>query len=125
MTHKLATYCGVHECMNNLVQSGCQFCQCQCAEPVKTHVPKLCLITNSRVDPCLLTAGSTATGRLADMLQRLSPPAAADMLASMLTQSVSFKQQVLEAVDHNERLRLAVTLVQQVSGCNTLSVIAG
>lgn len=118
-------HCGVHECVKNLVQSGCKFCQCQCAEPVQTNVPKLCYASNSCVDPCLLTAGSTATGRLADMLQRLSPPAAADMLASMLTQSVSFKQQVLEAVDHNERLRLAVTLVQQVSGCNTVSISAG
>lgn len=61
-------------------------------------------------------AGSTATSssRLANVLQKLSPPAAADMLASMLTKSVSFKQQVLAAVDANTRMRLALQLVQQV-----------
>lgn len=59
-------------------------------------------------------AGSTATSRLANLLQKLNPPAAADMLASMLTKNVSFKQQVLAAVDPNTRMRLALQLVQQV-----------
>ena len=64
--------------------------------------------------------GSTATGRLADLLQKLSPPAAADMLVSMLTQSTVYKLQVLAAVDHNERMRLALTLVQQVLKFNAV-----
>lgn len=68
----------------------------------------------SSFEGCFLFAGSTATSRLADLLQKLSPPAAADMLASMLTQSVPFKQQVLAAVDYNTRMRLALKLVQQV-----------
>jgi hypothetical protein len=59
-------------------------------------------------------AGSPATGRLAELLQKLSPPAAADVLASMLTRDTAFKQLVLEAVDHNERMRLVVGLLQQV-----------
>lgn len=52
--------------------------------------------------------------RLADMIQRLSPPAAADMLASLLTRDTAFKQLVLDAVDHNERMRLVAGLLQQV-----------
>ena len=60
-------------------------------------------------------AGSPATGRLAELLQKLSPPAAADVLASMLTRDTAFKQLVLEAVDRNERMRLVVGLLQQVS----------
>ncbi|KAA6424523.1 MAG: lon protease protein peroxisomal-like [Trebouxia sp. A1-2] len=58
-------------------------------------------------------AGSPATGRLAELLQKLSPPAAADVLASMLTRDTAFKQLVLEAVDHNERMRLVVGLIQR------------
>lgn len=64
---------------------------------------------------CKYGAGSPATGRLAELLQKLSPPAAADVLASMLTRDTAFKQMVLEAVDHNERMRLVVGLLQQVS----------
>jgi len=64
---------------------------------------------------CKSGAGSPATGRLAELLQKLSPPAAADVLASMLTRDTAFKQLVLEAVDHNERMRLVVGLLQQVS----------
>lgn len=52
--------------------------------------------------------------RLGDMIQRLSPPAAADMLASLLTRDTAFKQLVLEAVDNNERMRLVAGLLQQV-----------
>ena len=40
--------------------------------------------------------------------------AAADVLASMLTRDTAFKQLVLEAVDHNERMRLVVGLLRQV-----------
>ena len=57
--------------------------------------------------------GSSATSKLADLIQKLSPPAAADMLASMLTRDTAFKQLVLEAVDNNERMRLVVGLLQQ------------
>ena len=60
------------------------------------------------------SAGSPATGRLAELLQKLSPPAAADVLASMLTRDTAFKQLVLEAVDNNERMRLVVGLLEQV-----------
>ncbi|KAL0036800.1 hypothetical protein WJX79_010572 [Trebouxia sp. C0005] len=59
------------------------------------------------------SVGSPATGRLAELLQKLSPPAAADVLASMLTRDTAFKQLVLEAVDHNERMRLVVGLIQR------------
>lgn len=52
--------------------------------------------------------------RLTDIVQRLSPPAAADMLASLLTHDTTFKQLVLEAVDNNERMRLVAGLLQQV-----------
>ena len=58
--------------------------------------------------------GSSATSQLAELIQKLSPPAAADMLTSMLTRDTAFKQLVLEAVDNNERLRLVVGLLQQV-----------
>lgn len=72
----------------------------------------------SLLDPsCVVTlgAGSPATGRLTELLQKLlSPPAAADVLASMLTRDTAFKQLVLEAVDHNERMRLVVGLLRQV-----------
>ena len=61
-------------------------------------------------------AGSPATVRMAELLQKLSPPAAADVLASMLTRDTAFKQLVLEAVEPNERMRLVVGLLQQV-GC--------
>ena len=57
----------------------------------------------------------TGTGKpLADMIQKLSPPAAADMLASILSRDTAFKQLVLEAVDNNERMRLVVGLLEQV-----------
>ena len=61
-----------------------------------------------------VVAGSPATVRMAELLQKLSPPAAADVLASMLTRDTAFKQLVLEAVDPNERMRLVVGLLQQV-----------
>lgn len=48
------------------------------------------------------------------MIQKLSPPAAADMLASILSRDTAFKQLVLEAVDNNERMRLVVGLLEQV-----------
>lgn len=57
--------------------------------------------------------GSSATSKLADLILKLSPPAAADMLASMLTRDTAFRQLVLEAVDNNERMRLVVGLLQQ------------
>lgn len=47
-------------------------------------------------------------------MQKLSPPAAADMLASLLTRNTAFKQLVLEAVDNNDRLRLVNGLLQRV-----------
>ncbi|KAL3159511.1 hypothetical protein ABBQ38_009929 [Trebouxia sp. C0009 RCD-2024] len=57
---------------------------------------------------------SLGTGKpLADMIQKLSPPAAADMLASILSRDTAFKQLVLEAVDNNERMRLVVGLLEQ------------
>ena len=59
--------------------------------------------------------GSAATGRLAELVQRLAPPAAADVLTSMLTRDVPFKLQVLAALDYNERMELALRLVQKVS----------
>lgn len=62
-----------------------------------------------------MCAGSAATGRLAEVVQRLAPPAAADVLTSMLTRDVPFKLQVLAALDYNERMGLALGLVQKVS----------
>ena len=46
-------------------------------------------------------AGSPATVRMAELLHKLSPAAAADVLASMLTRDTAFKQLVLEAVEPN------------------------
>ena len=68
----------------------------------------------SRPSHCCCCTGSFVTSRLADLIQKLSPPAAADMLASMLTRDTAFKQLVLEAVDNNDRLRLVNGLLQQV-----------
>ena len=63
----------------------------------------------------LVPAASAATLRLVELFETMPPPAAADMLASMLANDTAFKQLVLEAVDPTERLRIVVGLLQQVS----------
>ena len=72
------------------------------------------LLPDGKANLPLCYTGSSVTSRLADLVQKMSPPAAADMLASMLTRDIVFKQLVLEAVDSNERMRLVVDLLQQV-----------
>lgn len=69
---------------------------------------------------CRCAVGPPLSGGLADGLQKLSAPAAADALASMLTRDTAFKQLVLEAVDPNERMRLVVGLLQQVKKTDIL-----
>ena len=98
--------------MGTLQASLCSSAYTFRADPDTRHgIPCVC---TDVITWCKSGAGSPATGRLAELLQKLSPPAAADVLASMLTRDTAFKQLVLEAVDHNERMRLVVGLLQQV-----------